>query len=1135
MTRFFLISTLLFFCFAYQLSGQCTLALDIASRNVTCNGKNNGFAKALPTGASGTVSFVWKTCAGATVGTLDSITNLFSDCYIVVGTDANGCTAADTVQITQPPKYEFKSVQDSVNCKGGSDGTATILATGNTPPYTYQWDNGQTTPTAIGLNATFHTVIVTDANQCQEGTLVQVFEPAKFLIDSIRPQQVPCFGEKSGSARVFASGGTAPYRYDWGNGQTAAQAVMLAAGTYTVTVSDWHDCSATISTTITEPPLLTVAVANVAAERCANDCKGEATIQVGGGSTPYDYQWDNPAIPDGTTMPKNLCPGQYTVTVKDFRGCSQSATVVILSAAPLQFQFDKISPTCTGLQNGSIMTQVSGGTLPYQYAWSNGSNTRDLLNIPCGTYTLTLTDGAGCVRDNIVEVLCPTPVQVQSIVAQAVRCFGGSDGNIHAKPGGGAGPYTYQWNDLAMQVDSIAKNLSIGAYTITITDSKGCTATASAMVTQPAQLVVSIATTPATCFGGSDGTATATATGGTLNKIFVWNDGISGAQRTDLAIGTYAVTTTDQIGCTATATAEVTQPAGSILVTITQVRPACYHQSNGTVSATASGGNGGPFNYVWGNGQTGPSLTGLGNEILTLTVRDSKGCSVSQTLESKQLDTIIVNVGYVAPSCFGYADGNAAVNKIYGGAGMEDSVQYYNFRWSLPNVPNSIYLNNVPGGFYSVTATDSLGCNGSYTFEIKQPVKIEIQPAHTDVSCFGLTDGLAEVLSVTSDHPILKYEWSNGTFGQKNPGLAEGTYIVTLTDTMGCEESDTVRIEEPSPVNIDLDVVQLLCTSDSNARVTSSVQGGTPGYSYLWSTGATGPTLGGLGPGIYNLQVTDKNGCSLTDSVYVIRPDSLSLQVETIDPLCFGNATGRIKLFVQGGQQPYRYSLNEGDFKGSSVFIGLHAGAYTLHVRDARGCVTTINTSLSQPPRVQVSVGLDTTILLGDSILLQAEASNVFGAAMYAWRGALSDSIVCIDTSDCSSILVSPLFSNTYIVTATDEHGCKGEATIKVLVEKPRSIYVPTGFSPNGDGNNDFLPVYAKSGQIKRIVRFQVFDRWGELLFEDADFPLNDATRGWDGQFRGQPCRAGVYVWQAEVEYLDGYRDALSGGVTLVR
>ena len=326
----------------------------------------------------------------------------------------------------------------------------------------------------------------------------------------------------------------------------------------------------------------------------------------------------------------------------------------------------------------------------------------------------------------------------------------------------------------------------------------------------------------------------------------------------------------------------------------------------------------------------------------------------------------------------------------------------------------------------------------------------------------------------------------------------------------------------------------LRCSGDLNAQTNLSITGGTAPYKIAWDNGETDSLRTGLGPGDYVATITDKNGCTASSSVNIPDPDSLAVNVEITPLNCFGDQNGRIRLIVTGGQTPYRYRLNNGPFDGSSVFFALQAGVYDLQVRDNNGCTTSVNAELVKPPRIEVNLGPDTCITLGDSLLLSPEIANTFGRLRYTWRSGLRDTLRCLD-ADCTEVIAKPQSNIRATLVVTDERGCFGVGEVDICVKKPRGVYVPTGFSPNGDTENDRLVVHGKGNQIRRIVQFKVYDRWGELLYEDQDFKANDASRGWDGAFRGSACLAGVYVWRVAVEYNDGFREVEAGQVTLVR
>ncbi len=1120
----------------FNITEPGPIVLNATHSDVLCNGGSSGSAFVTATGGTGNISFEWQLCGGGTPTPGAAISSLFAGCYEVVATDDNGCTETASVQVAEPAAYSFQLTQDSVSCNGLSDGAANIVVSGGTTPYQYAWDNLSITPSASGLNAGLHFVTVTDAANCISTTFIEVLQPATLLIDSTASRAVSCFGGNNGTASVFPVGGNGAYQYNWQDSQNTPKAINLSANTYAVTVSDAKGCSVTSSVTVETPDELQVTFSAIADERCAGDCSGTATVVVAGGTAPYDYQWDDPNLPDGNATAGNLCPGQYSLVVQDERGCTSTNAVDIAAAIPIDVQFASAAPTCSGIFNGNVQTTASGGTQPYQYQWNNvAATTPNLQNLDCGQYILTLTDAVGCVHLDTVSLTCPATIQVSSVQMQPVKCFSGADGSIAVQAQGGNGTLHYLWNDSNAQINATATGLLIGTYTVTITDDNGCNTTASATVTQPPVLTNSIAKTDVTCFNGADGVVTANPLGGVQPYGYNWSVTQSVPTVSGLPAGAYTVTITDANGCTVSTSATLQQPATAVTVAVSQTQTACYGQSNGAALATASGGNGAPFSYLWSNDENTASAHSLPVGSYIVTASDSKGCTTTESISIQQLDSISANVAHVIPTCYGYADGRAAVNQVLGGAGGGNLANYF-YQWSKPNAPNTISVDGLEGDrVYTVTVTDQQGCSGIFAFTVTQPPAIVVQTAHDDVSCFGFTDGSARVENVQGINPITQYHWSNSGNSTQIDQLAIGTYSVTVVDSKGCTGTNSELIEQPEPLAVSFTTKDLLCFGDLNASIAASVEGGTPQYSLNWSNGNSVSNITNLGPGTYTLQITDANGCILADSATILQPDQMQVDVRTTDPRCFEDRNGHIDLSVSGGKLPYKYSIDGSDFNGSPNFIGLGAGTYTVQIKDANNCIVSLTDSLLQPLPIELSLGADTSLVLGDSMVLSPDISNAVGALLYKWHSALVDTWNCLDTVDCESILIKPDHTNTYFVQITDANGCQGETKLKVSVEKPRGVFVPTAFSPNGDAANDLLMVHGKSDQVRSILSFKVYDRWGELVYQDQNFSVNDASRGWDGHFKGNACDPGVFVWHLEAEYIDGYREVLSGNVTLVK
>ncbi len=1119
----------------FTINAPAPISINASGTNVLCNGDNSGSVLATATGGTGGLAFAWQDCLGGAIYGGPSQNNLFAGCYGVTVTDGKGCTNTSSVTLTEPAPYNFMATQDSVSCMGGQDGGASIAVTGGAMPYTYLWDNGSTTATVTGLDAAFHFVTVTDANLCSATTFVEVLEPPKFLLNGTQFQFVTCFGGNNGTATVITSGGTLPYHYQWDDplAQTTKKAVMLSAVNYNVTVTDWNGCSVQTTVMVKSLPDLVVSYSNVSGEICAGDCMGQATVIPSGGGGGYLFDWQDNAIPDLQTA-TNLCAGTYSVIVVDVYGCADTSQVTIGAALPILAQFNSLPPTCSGSQNGSITAQISGGTAPFQFQWSNGSTAADLLNLPCGAYFLTLTDAIGCIKNYNFLLDCPPLISLQSVVPQAVQCFGQANGSVTVTVQGGTPPLQYVWNDPAAQTTAIAQNLSAGIYTVTVSDAMGCSITSAATVLQPSQLSVSTTVKHVSCLNANDGMATAVTAGGVPPYTYNW--GFPGNTQTivNLTAGTYIVTVTDADLCTATANTTITQPGTPVMVTATQTRRACFGESDGEASVSASGSNGAPFNFSWSNGQMGGGASGLATGLYTVTATDPKGCTGTQVVSIQELDTFELKIAYAPPTCAGDANGVVGLVLVQGGLGMGDSTQY-NYQWSLPGAPNEPLVSGFSAGKYTLTVTDFQGCQGILNFEVVQPTPIIIQTTAQSASCFGFSDGTAAVSAVQNAVGSVQYQWNNNQVTQQIDSLSPGIYQVTATDSNGCRAIAMAIVQQPEPLILNFQSQPLICAGDSNASIIVTVTGGTADYQYQWSKGDTTEKIQQIGAGNYSLTVTDGHACVIIDTVEVPSPMGMSLAIETVKPTCFGGQDGRIKVFLSGGEMPYRYNLNGGPFGGSSVFIALRAGDYQIQVIDANGCIVESGSKLDQPLPIQVSVGIDTTLILGQSILLSPTVNNAVGLTHFEWSSALVDSLMCVDLPDCEEIRVKPVVSNTYRIKVTDENGCMGKDEVRVNVDKPRGVYVPTGFTPNGDFENDLLVVHGKSQQVSNVLVFKVFDRWGELLYADENFKVNDTSRGWDGSFRNQPCDPGVYVWLLEAEYQDGYRELLKGDVTLIR
>jgi gliding motility-associated-like protein len=322
------------------------------------------------------------------------------------------------------------------------------------------------------------------------------------------------------------------------------------------------------------------------------------------------------------------------------------------------------------------------------------------------------------------------------------------------------------------------------------------------------------------------------------------------------------------------------------------------------------------------------------------------------------------------------------------------------------------------------------------------------------------------------------------------------------------------------------------CDGSADGGVQASATGGIPPLSYLWDTGATSAALSNLGAGAYTVTVTDGAGCASQAQTVLSAPPPIVVQASGQAPNCLDDRSGSILVErIEGGAAPFEYSL-DGQFFASLgdlpfAIPALAAGSYQLTVQDVNDCQAQLQIDIPAALELTLDLGPDRTIKLGDSTRLQPQAN--FAIADFAWSPAegLSDPAVLAPYARPAETVV-------YTLTARDSAGCSAADAITIFVDKKLRVYAPNAFSPNGDGNNDFFTLFA-GPEVRQITLFRIFDRWGNQLFEAGPLQPNQPTLGWDGTFRGSPMGPGVYVFYAEVEFVDGGTELVKGEVTLLR
>ncbi len=905
----------------------------------------------------------------------------------------------------------------------------------------------------------------------------------------------------------------------------------LNAGDYQIQLTDSLGCQEQFNYNLTDPPILTSNASAIRPVSCFGLQDGIARAEVTGGVPAFSFEWLESGLTDSIAL--SLPAGLQTLVVTDSRGCTDTSTVTIQAPDPITLSTAATNPSCGNSTDGQI-TATAFKTTGEQITlvWDSGQTGNTISNLGPGIYCVTGTDQFGCSVTRCDTLNAPPPLVVDSISVRDVSCFGENDGIVRAFASGGTGNRSFSWNDPRNQQNSLASQLPAGTYTVTVTDARGCSTTAQATVDEPLELDVQIAIDSVVCRGGTSGQATATATGGNGPYEFEWSDGRLGPQISDLPAGSVSVTVTDAMGCSSTVGTEVFQPGTFLEVEAVQTLLACQGDSGNVVEARIiENPSNTAVSFEWSNGSTERVQSDLPAGTFQVTATDARGCSATADIQVLDLDTIQFSIQGNPPSCPGEMDGSLGVAIISGGSGTDGAD--YEYQWNTGDT-GPLITGLAGGQVYEVTVTDSVGCQSTEERFLSAPDPISFDLETVDVRCAGEAEGEARFSNINTRDEQFTIRWDprlNGVTGPTADLLPAGTYTVSVLDGNNCEVDTSFTISEPPVLSIELESEDNFCFGDSSGSISATIGGGVPGYQIEWSNGDTTLQIENLVSDFYTLTVTDSNGCIQTETAAISAPSPIELMAKTDPPSCNRRDDGSVEVSTSGGTGPYLYSFEGEPFAPDSLFTGLEPGEYMITVQDAQFCEGEEQFVVPEPAEVMVDMGTEVLFINpGDTVELPAEIITSDGAVELIWETDKPESLSC---TDCLNPLAFPEFTTVYTLRATDQGGCEGFGRIRVQVSKRNLAFVPTGFTPNQDQQNDRLMVHGDP-QVQ-LISFRVFNRWGEQVFENENFEINAESEGWDGTIGGKPAPAGVYLWVLEAEFRDGTRQVLDGQTTLIR
>ncbi|MFT5264582.1 MAG: hypothetical protein ACI8YQ_003328 [Polaribacter sp.] len=851
-----------------------------------------------------------------------------------------------------------------------------------------------------------------------------------------------CANELSTVSGLEGGTGTGEITYLWEDGSTSPDRTIFPSTppgpfTYLLEVKDENNCVNVDSIVIsTLPSISAIGIEAITPVGFCDGNDGAISLIPIDGLAPFTYEWSGPVpgtennVAGGFTI-SGLTQGAYKVTISDGSGenCQVFIPNIIVNGPGVIVDaiINITAVTCFGGSDGSIDIEVSGGTPDYN--WSNGCITEDLQNVPAGIYSVTIVDGICETVLSDLEISSPTIQETVLATVHQISCGGGADGAIDINNSGGVVPYTYDWSNNENTED--VSGLISGDYQVTITDANSCTTVGPLVnIFAPALLQSSLNNvTAVSCFEGHDGTIEYTASGGTPPYFFQWSNGLLTSTISNLPTGTYQPTITDFKGCTTLGLAVTVGTPAAMGISLDLLKtPDCNEIENGEIELSISGGTA-PYTYEWSNNENTEDLSDLAEGEYTLTLTDSKGCTiVSEPYELIAPEVLFFDLVFIQEeSCQGVGDGSINV-QVLGGT------EPYDFQWNTGQETDDI--ENLSAGMYQLLVTDNNGCTKTSPFlelVALEPLSVTVAE-QSDVSCAGQTNG-----SVYLDVPTLgmpySYLWNDGSSAPFLEDVSPGNYQARITANNGCIfYSEQITIAEPDSLKVNVASVESpTCNGFFNGSIDVAVNGGTGPFTYSWNNGIQEEDLSGAPAGTYLLTVLDQNGCATsTEAINLTEPNNLLHDYQSTGVGCT-DSIGNIAVAISGGTAPYSYTWNTGD--SLAILEDLPAGEYSLTTTDANGCIL-LNSGLAVAQLVdtlEVSIAIDAEIScfnIQDGVL----AAEIMGGNFpyqYNWSNGITDS------------LNQNLGGGNYRVTVTDNYGCVGVSEMtNITTQSPISYFV---------------------------------------------------------------------------------------------
>lgn len=762
--------------------------------------------------------------------------------------------------------------------------------------------------------------------------------------------------------------------------------------------------------------------------------------------------------------------------------------IVAKYSAPFSVVFSDITEiSCNSDANGELIVTPEFGVKPYSYSWSHDGALNDSTasNLGAGTYTVTVTDGNSDTDEVTYTLVEPDAITFNPTISNIIACSYSQEGAIDLNMSGGTGSFTYKWQASNGGYGTVfniqdQSNLTIGTYTVSVTDANKCAADTTIVLAGPNPITFANTAVIDSSSAGA-GEIDLQIQGGSGSKNYSWEypDGSTASTQdiVNLKTGNYTVTVTDGNLCKFDTLINV-KNLDDFYIYITDFKDACkgtiqgrakvsYHSPDGHTNIT----------YLWDDAAsqtTAEAINLAPGRYYRVTVTDVDSDPDEVRTDSVFIDNLNYDFtgslsGTSVLNCFGDTDGYIDLSITSPG------ILPLSYSWSTGSTLQDVI--NLGIGSYNVTVTDKNSCAFSITnYVITQPTALAISAEIVnEPSCNGDFDGEVTVDRTGGTSPY-SYQWDDPGFQNTRnaDGLDAGFYTVTVTDNNSCMASSSITLTEPDEISVSKVISNETCNTSNDGYVSLTVSGGTSPFSYFWSTttgtglNVTNKDQSGLSAGKYYFTITDDNNCTYEDSVEITEPSLLEITNETNTNIttCYGDNSGTITITATGGTGDLTYILNPGAIQTNTtgVFTALRAGTYTVYVEDENGCNVTSNSiSITQPTELVLTTNSEIDAkchgIDDGSVAISVTGGTVASAYTYTWT-----------TSDGSGIILGAedqptLGAGTYNLTVSDDNSC--EATGSYTLEEPDTINVSrTKYDLLCNGDNDGGVTLTVSGGV---------------------------------------------------------------------